>query len=78
MPAERTKNGKAHIVHLSETAWAVISEHLGESEGYVLRPHGERTFRPSTRLNGHSIACAELPIGDYMTYGERSCPAWHA
>jgi integrase len=28
IPANRSKNGKAHIVHLSEPAWAVISEHL--------------------------------------------------
>jgi len=28
IPAHRSKNGKAHIVHLSEPAWAVISEHL--------------------------------------------------
>jgi integrase len=28
IPAYRTKNGKAHIVHLSEPAWAVISQHL--------------------------------------------------
>jgi integrase len=28
IPAHRTKNGKAHIVHLSVPAWAVISKHL--------------------------------------------------
>jgi integrase len=28
IPSERTKNRKAHIVHLSEAAWAVISDHL--------------------------------------------------
>jgi integrase len=35
MPASRTKNGKAHIVHLSETAWSIISEHRGEPVRYV-------------------------------------------
>lgn len=28
IPRERTKNGKTHIVHLSEPAWLVISGHL--------------------------------------------------
>jgi len=28
IPGQRTKNGKAHIVHLSEPAWAVIAGHL--------------------------------------------------
>lgn len=35
MPAERSKNNKAHIVHLSEPAWTVISQHLGEPDAYV-------------------------------------------
>ena len=29
MPAARSKNNKAHITHLSEPAWTVISEHRG-------------------------------------------------
>lgn len=28
IPGERTKNGKAHIVHLSEAAWIIIAGHL--------------------------------------------------
>jgi integrase len=35
MPASRTKNGKAHLVHLSDTAWSIISEHRGEPVRYV-------------------------------------------
>jgi integrase len=35
MPAERSKNNKAHIIHVSEPAWAVICGHLGESDAYV-------------------------------------------
>jgi integrase len=45
MPAERTKNGKAHIIHLSEPARAVISEHLGEPEGYVFATSRGKNFQ---------------------------------
>jgi integrase len=45
MPAERTKNGRAHIIHLSEPAWAVISEHLGEPEGYVFATSRGKNFQ---------------------------------
>jgi integrase len=45
MPAERTKNGRSHIIHLSEPAWAVISEHLGEPEGYVFATSRGKNFQ---------------------------------
>jgi integrase len=45
MPAERTKNGRAHIIHLSEPARAVISEHLGELEGYVFATSRGKNFQ---------------------------------
>jgi integrase len=45
MPAERTKNGKAHIIHLSEPAMVVISEHLSEPEGYVFATSRGKNFQ---------------------------------
>ncbi len=35
MPAARSKNNKAHITHLSEPAWTVISEHRGGENDYI-------------------------------------------
>jgi integrase len=43
MPASRTKNRRAHIVHLSEPAWAVVSQHL--SEGYVFATSRAKNFQ---------------------------------
>jgi integrase len=45
MPAERTKNGKAHIIHLSEPARAVISKHFAEPEGYVFATSRGKNFQ---------------------------------
>jgi integrase len=45
IPAERTKNSKAHIIHLSEPACAVISEHLGEPKGYVFGTSRGKNFQ---------------------------------
>jgi integrase len=43
MPASRTKNKRAHIVHLSEPAWAVVSKHL--NEGYVFATSRGKNFQ---------------------------------
>ncbi|MGB6751116.1 MAG: site-specific integrase [Xanthobacteraceae bacterium] len=43
MPASRTKNRRAHIVHLSEPTWAVISTRL--SEGYVFATSRGKNFQ---------------------------------
>lgn len=45
MPAERSKNGKAHIVHLSEPAWAVISAHPGQVDDYVFATSQGKNFQ---------------------------------
>ena len=45
MPAERSKNNKDHIVHLSEPAWAVISQHLGEPDAYVFGTSRGKNFQ---------------------------------
>jgi len=45
MPAERSKNNKAHIIHLSEPAWAVISGHLSEAERYVFATSRGKNFQ---------------------------------
>jgi len=43
MPAERTKNTKAHIVHLSDPAWTVIAGHL--SDGFVFATSRGKHFQ---------------------------------
>jgi integrase len=43
MPASRTKNRRAHIVHLSEPTWAVVSNHL--DEGYVFATSRGKNFQ---------------------------------
>jgi integrase len=43
IPGSRTKNKKAHIVHLSEPAWAVVSGH--RDEGYVFATSGGKRFQ---------------------------------
>jgi len=43
MPASRTKNRRAHIVHLSESAFAVVSNHL--DEGYVFATSRGKNFQ---------------------------------
>lgn len=45
MPAERSKNNKAHIVHLSEHAWRVIAGHLGEPQEYVFGTSRGKNFQ---------------------------------
>jgi integrase len=62
MPAQRSKNNKAHIVHLSEPAWAVICGHLGEPDAYVFGTSrgkhfqafakGKRALDRLTRVSG--------------------------
>ena len=62
MPAERSKNNKAHIIHLSEPAWAVIYGHLGEPDAYVFGTSrgkhfqafakGKRALDRLVRVNG--------------------------
>jgi integrase len=44
IPGTRTKNGKVHIVHLSEPAWAVISDRPKTSE-YVFATSGAKHFQ---------------------------------
>jgi integrase len=48
MPGTRTKNGRAHIVHLSAPAWAVISDRPETSE-YVFATSGARHFQSFAR-----------------------------
>ena len=45
IPAERSKNNKVHIVHLSERAWAVIPQHLGEPDVYVFGTARGKNFQ---------------------------------
>jgi integrase len=45
MPAERTKNNKAHIIHLSEPAWAAISGYRGEPDAYVFGTSRGKNFQ---------------------------------
>ena len=45
MPAERSKNNRAHIVHLSEPAWAIISGHFGEPDAYVFGTSRGKNFQ---------------------------------
>lgn len=45
VPAERSKNSKAHIVHLSDPAWAVISCHSGEPDQYVFATSRGKHFQ---------------------------------
>jgi integrase len=62
MPAERSKNNKAHIIHLSEPAWAVICGHLGEPNACVFGTSrgkhfqafakGKRALDRLVRVNG--------------------------
>jgi integrase len=44
IPGTRTKNGKAHIVHLSEPAWAVICDRP-KTNGYVFATSGAKHFQ---------------------------------
>jgi len=44
IPGSRTKNGKVHIVHLSEPAWAVIHDQSRTSD-YVFATSGARHFQ---------------------------------
>jgi integrase len=44
IPAARSKNGRAHIVHLSEPAWALIQEHH-RTTGYVFATTGSKSFQ---------------------------------
>jgi integrase len=49
--ADRTKNRKAHIVHLSEPAWAVVSGHLsGEYIFSTSSGHYFQAYSQSKRL----------------------------
>jgi integrase len=43
IPAIRTKNKRAHIVHLSEMAWAVVSGHL--NDGFVFATSRGKNFQ---------------------------------
>jgi integrase len=45
MPAERSKNNKAHIIHLSEPAWEVISGHRNEAGGFVFATSRGKHFQ---------------------------------
>ena len=49
IPATRTKNGKAHIVHLSEQAWAVIDRHPRTSD-LVFATSGASHFQAFGKL----------------------------
>ena len=44
IPAARSKNGRAHIVHLSEPAWTLIQEHY-RTTGYVFATTGSKSFQ---------------------------------
>jgi integrase len=44
IPAERSKNGKAHIVHVSEPAWAVIAG-CERTSDYVFATSGSKPFQ---------------------------------
>jgi integrase len=44
IPAERSKNGKAHLVHLSAPAWAVI-EGMPRTHGIVFPTTGKKHFQ---------------------------------
>lgn len=49
MPAERSKNNRAHMVHLSEPAWAVISQHLVEPDAYIFGTSRGKNFQAFAR-----------------------------
>jgi integrase len=44
IPAARSKNGRAHIVHLSDPAWALIRDRHGTNE-YVFATSGSKSFQ---------------------------------
>ena len=44
IPALRSKNGKAHIVHLSDPAWAVVGDQDRMTE-YVFATSGSKNFQ---------------------------------
>jgi integrase len=81
MPAERSKNNKAHIIHLSAPAWAVICGHLGEPAAYVfgtsrLELREGRTFKPSRRESVFSIGSPGSAAGDYTISAEQWFLVW--
>jgi integrase len=45
MPSERSKNNKAHLVHLSEPAWELISGHLNDAGGFVFATSRGKHFQ---------------------------------
>ena len=65
IPGSRTKNKKAHIVHLAEPAWKVIEACSGQP--YVF---GTATESGSSNSEGESALStnfAESLVGDFMT-----------
>ena len=58
IPASRSKNGKAHIVHLSNEAWSIIASHRGGPNQYVFestrRTHFQTFGTAKRELDGLS------------------------
>jgi integrase len=65
IPSSRTKNKRAHIVHLSEPAWNVIEACSGQP--YVFGPRRESDTRYSVGESAPSTYFAESVVGDFMT-----------
>ena len=74
IPGSRTKNKKAHIVHLSTPAWNVIEACSGEP--YVFGTATGKRFHASEEKSTPSTSCAGSLVGDYMICDARLFRVW--
>src|SRR5581483_12069153 len=74
IPAHRSKNGKAHIVHLSEPAWAVVSKHL--TGDYIFPTSTGHHFQAYSQSKRSLDELCGIAAGACMISGALSSPAW--
>ena len=76
MSAERTKNNKAHIIHVSEPAWAVICGRLGEPDAYVFGTSRGKHFQAFAKGKRASTGSPGSAAGDYTICAEQWFLVW--
>ena len=76
LPASRTKNGKPHIVHLSQRAIAVLMRMPRLGKICFLASLARSRFRTSARRSVNSISSLKSQAGGFMISAAHACQEW--